>query len=107
VKSIRLFSAVVVLAIIAVASVPLLVLVDLIGDGDGLGLCPTGLGSCRTSYFHGPELLAALVVVIFALVMLLRVAFRLDRWLGKRRDKKRLSVPASPTRPRAVRPPRS
>ncbi len=79
----------VVLALIAVAAIPLLVLIDLLGDGDGWGLCPTGLGSCRTSYFHGPELLAGLLLVLFALVFLLRLAFRADRFIERYRERKR------------------
>ena len=51
----------------AVALVPMLVLLDLAGGGDGWGLCRGGLTSCRAAYFEGPELLAALAVVLFLL----------------------------------------
>lgn len=86
--AIRVFTIVVVLAIIAVAAIPMLVLADLLGDGDGWGLCPNGLGSCRTSYFHGPELFAMLIIALLGLVLLLRVAFRADRVLTRQQEKK-------------------
>jgi hypothetical protein len=61
-------------ALVAVALLPLIVLLDLAGGGDGLGLCTGGLGGCRTSYFDGPELLGVLGLVIFVLVVAMRAA---------------------------------
>lgn len=71
--------------IILVALVPMFVLVDLAGGGDGLGLCEGGLTSCRTSYFDGPELLGLLVLVLLLLLMLLRAAFHLRSIIEQRR----------------------
>ncbi|MEE9298857.1 MAG: hypothetical protein V3V29_07475 [Acidimicrobiia bacterium] len=82
--AIRIVIGVVIGGIVAVALVPMLALVDLAGGGDGLGLCPDGLGSCRTSYFDGPELVGILAVVLFLLLMILRAAFHVRRLLGAR-----------------------
>ncbi len=82
--AIRIVIGVVIGGIVAVALVPMLALVDLAGGGDGLGLCPDGLGSCRTSYFDGPELVGILAVVLFLLLMILRAAFHVRRLLEAR-----------------------
>ncbi len=84
--SLRIVVAVLLAAIVAVALVPMLVLLDLAGGGDGWGLCRGGLNSCRAAYFEGPELLAVLAVVLFLLVMLLRLAFLGRRRLEARRE---------------------
>lgn len=76
----RAFTALVITALIAVAAVPLLALLDLVGGGTGWGLCPRGLAACRTSYFHGPELAAILTLVLFGLVGLLRLSFLMQKW---------------------------
>lgn len=81
---VRIVIGVVITAIVAVALVPMLALVDLAGGGDGMGLCPDGLSSCRTSFFDGPELLAVLVVVLFLLLMMLRAAFHVRRMVEDR-----------------------
>jgi hypothetical protein len=62
--------------LIAVALLPMIVLLDLAGGGTGLGICEGGLGSCRTSYFDGPELAGMLVLVILLLVLVLRALLR-------------------------------
>lgn len=78
------------LAIVAVAAVPLLVLLDLASGGTGWGLCPGGLSGCRTTYTAGPELAAALVVALFALVAAVRFTMRSIRRME--RSDRRLSV---------------
>jgi len=60
--------------------------------GDGWGLCPDGIGSCGTSYFEGPELIAWLLVTIFVLMMLLRVVLHVQRRLDALRTASRLGV---------------
>ena len=50
-------------------AVPTMVLIDLVSGGTGLGLCPSGLGTCTTSVFTMAEL-----VVIFGIAGLLVVA---------------------------------
>ncbi len=85
----RLFQAlriVVVLAIVAVAAIPLLVTIDLVGGGSGWGLCAKRLGNCRTSYFDGPELAGMLTLALFVLVASQRVLTHVIRRLQRRRD---------------------
>lgn len=81
----RVAAGVIVALIVLVALVPMIALLDLAGGGDGLGICPGGLGSCRTSYFDGPELLAILLVLIFLLLMVLRTVLHMQRQVAARR----------------------
>ena len=83
-STVKIVIGVVIGAIVVVALVPMVALVDLAGGGDGLGLCPDGLGSCRTSYFDGPELLGVLTVLLFLLLMILRAALHVRRMLEAR-----------------------
>ena len=82
--AIRLLIGVLVAAIVAVALIPLFVLLDLRSGGTGWGLCAAGFGQCRTSYFAGFELVAALLGVILALVLLIGILVRLLRYLRRR-----------------------
>jgi len=70
----------------AVAAVPALVLFDLVSGGTGWGLCETGLSSCSTGYFAGPELFALLTVVMFVILALAAMCLRALRHLGSRRS---------------------
>ena len=89
---IRIAIGIIIGAIVVVAMVPMFVLIDLAAGGDGWGLCPDGLGSCGTSYFEGPELIAWLLATIFLLMMLLRVALHLQRRLDARRTASKLGA---------------
>jgi hypothetical protein len=84
VTAIRIIIGVVIGGIVLIALVPMFVLLDLAGGGDGLGLCSDGIASCRTSYFDGPELIGMLVVVLFLLLMLLRAAFHIRSLIEQR-----------------------
>lgn len=84
--AIRVAIGLIIAAMTAVALVPMLVLLDLAGGGDGWGLCEDGLSSCRAAYLEGPELLAILVVLLFLLLMLLRLALSMRRSLEARRS---------------------
>jgi len=86
VTALRIVVAAILTAVVGVALVPMLVLLDLAGGGDGWGLCRGGLTSCRAAYFEGPELLAVLAVVLFLLLLLLRLAVLARRRLEARRD---------------------
>jgi hypothetical protein len=86
VTGIRVLIGALITAIVAVALLPLLVLLDLVGGGDAWGLCPEGLGSCRTSYFDGPELLAGLLIIIFILLFALRMALHARRALDRAKE---------------------
>ena len=84
--AIRVIIGVLVAAIVTVTVLPMLVLLDLVGGGDGWGLCSDGLTSCRTSYFSGLELAAILALVIFLLLFLLRLALHGQRVVDRRRE---------------------
>ena len=73
-------------AIVAVTLLPMLVLLDLVGGGDGWGLCPGGLSSCHTSFFSGPELAAGLTLGLFLLLFLLRLALHAQRIVDRRNE---------------------
>lgn len=87
---VRLAIGAIIAAMVFVGLVPMLVLLDLAGGGDGWGLCQEGLRSCRAAYFEGPELVAALAILLFLLFMLLRLAFHLRDLLEARRTSVRL-----------------
>lgn len=71
-------------AAIAVALIPLMVLLDLRRGGTGWGLCPDGLGDCRTSYFDGFELIGWLFVAMFILLGMIAACVRILRHLEQR-----------------------
>lgn len=83
VRWIRAAVAALVLAALALAAVPMLVLLDLASGNDGYGLCPNGLSSCRTAYTAAPELLVILVLALFAVLGLLRIAMRTARRIDR------------------------
>ena len=64
----RVLLGVLLVVMVAVASIPLLVLFDLSTGGAGWGLCPDGLGTCGTSYFSGFELFALLTLVLLLML---------------------------------------
>jgi len=87
VTGIRIVVGVIITAIVAVALVPMLVLLDLVAGGNGWGLCGEGITSCATSYFDGPELAAGLLLMIFLLLVLLRMALHVQRIILSRRSR--------------------
>ncbi|MDH3425113.1 MAG: hypothetical protein OEM22_00435 [Acidimicrobiia bacterium] len=91
----RVFIALAIAAIVVVSALPLMVVFDLVGGGDGWGLCPDGLSSCRNSYFDAPELAAILTILVFGLLLLVRFAQRAQRRVDRSRREKR-SGQASP-----------
>lgn len=91
---VRIVIGVIIAAIVAVALLPLAVLMDLAGGGDGFGLCRGGLSQCHTSYFDGPELLGFLALVLFLLLMALRAAMHIRSILEQRRDEDALNPSA-------------
>lgn len=88
---IRTLIGVLVAAIVAVALVPLFVLLDLRAGGTGWGLCNDGFGRCRTSYFSGLELVAGLFLVLLGLVLLIGALVRLLRYLQDRETARTLT----------------
>ena len=81
-----------VLAILVVSAIPLLILLDLAGDGSGWGMCEEGLGTCRVGPFSGPRLAAVLLVVLFLMAGLLRFVV----WLASRSAQSNV-IPSSTT----------
>jgi hypothetical protein len=49
---------------VLVVAMPAVVLVDLASGGTGLGLCPSGLGTCTTSMYTIAELVVILLVAL-------------------------------------------
>lgn len=58
---IRLLLGALIALLVVVVAIPALALLDLATGGSGLGLCPTGLGTCETSAFAVMELLIILI----------------------------------------------
>ena len=71
-------------AAVAVALIPLMVLLDLRRGGSGWGLCPEGIADCRNSYFDGFELLAWLGLALFIIVGMIAACVRILRYLEAR-----------------------
>ncbi|MCP4251288.1 MAG: hypothetical protein GY778_29985 [bacterium] len=80
-----------ILAILAVASIPLFILLDLSGDGTGFGVCENGLDSCRVGNFRGPRLALLLLGVLMALAALLRFIVWVSGLPGRRQQPTRYS----------------
>jgi len=66
---------------VAIAIVPILVLIDLLGGGTGWGLCPGGLDACHKPYSTGAELMIVLSLALFLTVLGIRLLMRLARRL--------------------------
>lgn len=61
---VRILLGALVAMLVVVVVVPGVVLFDLVAGGTGLGLCPTGLGTCTTSAFTVMELLGILMLSV-------------------------------------------
>jgi hypothetical protein len=83
--ALRILIGALIAAAIGVAMVPLWVLLDIRRGGTGWGLCPTGIGACRNSYFSGFELLAYLAVALSAILALIALCVRVLRLVERRR----------------------
>ncbi len=64
-----------------IATVPILVLIDLLGGGTGYGLCPTGLESCQKPYSTAAEFAVLLTLGLGLSVLGIRLLMRLARRL--------------------------
>jgi hypothetical protein len=84
--AIRAFIVALIAAAVAVALIPLMVLLDLRRGGTGWGLCGDGLSDCRTSYFDGFELIAWLFAALFILLGMIAASVRILRYLEQRQD---------------------
>ncbi len=81
---VRALRLVLILAAVAMAAFPLLVLFDLAGGGTGYGLCPLGVRSCRNPYTAAPELMTALTVGMLVVLGGFRLTTHLARRLTRR-----------------------
>lgn len=66
---------------VAIAAVPIFVLLDLLGGGTGYGLCPNGLEACEKPYSTAAEFAVALTVALGLSVLGIRLLMRLARRL--------------------------
>jgi hypothetical protein len=87
---VRLVRAVLIVAAVAMAAVPLFVLLDLAQGGSGYGLCPGGVQTCRNPYTAAPELSTlltlGLILVLGGLRVTNRTLLRLSRPRAPRRS---------------------
>lgn len=73
---IRLVRAVLIVSAVALAAVPLFVLLDLAQGGTGYGLCPGGVTRCRNPYTAAPELSTLLTLGLIVVLGGLRITNR-------------------------------
>ena len=66
---------------VVIAAVPIFVLIDLLGDGTGYGLCPSGLEACDNPYSTSAEFAVLLTLALAAAVLGIRLLMRLARRL--------------------------
>lgn len=78
---VRVAAFLLVVAALAIGTVPILVLIDLLDGGTGWGLCPGGLEACDRPYSAGAELIIVLTLALFLAVVGIRMLMRLARRL--------------------------
>lgn len=66
---------------VAIAAVPIFVLLDLLGGGTGYGLCPNGLEACEKPYSTAGEFAVVLTLALGLSVLGIRLLMRLARRL--------------------------
>jgi hypothetical protein len=66
---------------VAIAVVPILMMIDLVSGGSGFGLCPGGLETCELAYTTGAEIVIMLTLALFLVVVAIRMLMRLARRL--------------------------
>lgn len=76
---IRLIRLILILAAVALAAFPLLVLLDLASGSDGYGLCPGGVRTCRNPYSAAPELSSVLTAALLVILGGFRITNHLSR----------------------------
>ena len=74
------------LAVLLLAAVPLIILLDLANNGSGWGICPDGLSGCRASFFSGPRLALMLSLAVIGLLALVRALVWVTARRASRRD---------------------
>lgn len=81
---VRIARIVLILAAVALASVPLLLLLDLASGGTGYGLCPGGMVRCRNPYEAAPQVSGTLTFALFVVLAGLRATSVIGRRLNDR-----------------------
>ena len=76
-KWLQLIVAILVLGALAIAALPLFMMIDLASGGTGFGICSGGLTGCEVGYLRGLELSVILLAGLFAMVAAFRTALRL------------------------------
>jgi len=71
---------------VAIATLPLVILVDLTSGGTGLGVCPDGIESCPRPFTAGAELAIILVIALGIVVAAIRVLMKLARAQQRRKQ---------------------
>lgn len=66
---------------VGIAAIPIVVMIDLLTDGTGFGLCPNGLEACAKPYSTAPEFAVILTLALFLIVLAMRLLMRLARRL--------------------------
>jgi len=75
----RVLVVAMVIAITLVASIPLLMLLGLAGDGTGWGACTEGLSGCQPSVLRAAKVAAFLLAGIFSIYGTVRLLLLLTR----------------------------
>lgn len=71
---------------VAIAAIPVLVMIDLLRGGTGWGLCPNGLQACDSPYSTAAEIAVILTVALFLIVVAIRLLMKLVRKLQDQED---------------------
>lgn len=66
---------------VGIAAIPVLVMIDLLRGGTGLGLCPNGLEACEKPYSTGAEFAVILTIALLLVVVSIRLLMKLARRL--------------------------
>lgn len=64
---------------VGIAAIPVLVMIDLLRDGTGFGLCPNGLEACAKPFSTGPEFAVILTLALFLIIVAMRLLMKLAR----------------------------
>ena len=71
---------------VAIAALPLLILIDLASGGAGYGVCPDGIENCPRPFSAGAELVIILVAVLAVVVLAIRMLMRMARSHQRRQE---------------------
>jgi hypothetical protein len=84
---------------VLIAGIPLVVLVDLVRGGTGLGVCPDGIENCPRPFTAGGEMLIILVIALSIVIAAIRVLMRLARMQRDREQQLEVTEPETVAAP--------